>query len=506
MIRFAPGATGAMSCLAMALAGCTVGPDCSRPRLDAPASYAYATGTAAPLSAQGEASLAHWWTLYGDPTLDALVDQAMRDNIDLAMASSRIREARQQLALAKAGTMPEVDASASANRTRISKNGGFSQLASALGGGSSGSSSGIGLPGDTISTYSAGFDASWEPDLFGGGKRSQEAAQADLASTVWDRRDAQLRLSAEIARSYFSLRSLQARRAVQDQLVATLTRQAGLVQTKVSRGLLPGDAMARPRTLLEQAKGEAAQLKGAERSERAALALLLGTTVEALPAGLGGTASPLSPRPLDIPAGLPSELLKRRPDINAAERSLAAATARIGVARAARFPHLSLTGVVELISTGLASLVSGNSIQALAGGQIGVPLLDFGRGKAREGIAREQAEQANLAYRQTVLGAFSDVEQALARVDAARTNENAFARQLDQAQLAQASAATRLDAGLTDYLPLAEAQEQTFAARQALLQGQFDLRQAELALFKALGGGWEDADATGDTADVPPAG
>lgn len=478
--------------MCLALAACTVGPDYERPRLAPPAAYAYDDGTQ---TATTQADLASWWQQFGDPVLDRLVDQALADNLDLQIAASRIAEARHRLAGVQASAMPQVGLTGSANRTRVSKNGGLSSLAGALGGGSSGSGgggggSGIGLPGDSFTTFSTGFDASWELDLFGGKRRAGEAASDDLAASEWSQRDTQVQLTAEVARAYFTLRELQAQQAIASKLIEVRSAAVDVVRTQVAHGLAPGSALTGPTTLLEQARAQQAQLQGAEAAQRTALAVLLGTTVQQLPDDLTAPGESAVTVPLAIPAGLPSELLQRRPDIRVAERDLAAATARIGVARADRFPKISLTGVVELISTGLGNLLSSNSLQTLAQGQASAPLIDFGRGAANEGIAREQAQQASLAYRQAVLGAFADVEQALARLSAERAQSASAQAQLQQALQAQAAAEARFGNGLTDYTPLAEAQEGVLEARLSLLESNLALRQAEIATFKALGGGW----------------
>tara|TARA_A100001391_G_scaffold119169_4_gene81024 strand:- start:21747 stop:23261 length:1515 start_codon:yes stop_codon:yes gene_type:complete len=493
--------------LCLALGACTVGPDYVRPEVAAPAAYA---NDPAPRPAAADAELAQWWQQFDDPVLDQLVEQALASNIDVQIASSRIAEARYRLAAAKASALPEVDATASANHTDLSENSGLSSLASALGGGQSGSGGGSsgggsataspGLPGQGFSTFSAGFDASWEPDIFGGARRASEAARANLAASEWSQRDTQVRLTAEVARTLFTLRELQAQQVLAQQLADVRSAEVDALRAKVAQDLVPDAELAQPLAQLSQAQAQVAQLQGSERAQRAALAVLLGTTVQNLPADLDGPQASAAPAAIAIPAGLPSELLQRRPDIRAAERNLAAATAQIGVARADRFPHISLTGVVDLISSALSSLVSSDSLQTVVQGQAAFPLLDFGRGAAKEGVAREQAQQAALSYRQSVLGAFADVEQSLATLAAQRANNQSLQDQLEQAQVAEAAAQTRFDTGLTDFLPLGQAREGVLAARQALAESDLSLRQAEIATFKALGGGWsETAQQSADT-------
>jgi NodT family efflux transporter outer membrane factor (OMF) lipoprotein len=346
------------------------------------------------------------------------------------------------------------------------------------------------LPGRNFSTFSTGFDASWEIDLFGGAKRSRQAAKADLDASIWTRRDAQVTLSAEVARAYFSLRLIQAQLAQADALVAARKSAVDQAAAKARSGILSGQTLTGPTALLKQAEAERAQREGDKDGELAALAVLLAVPVSDLPPSLIASRPNDGVASLDIPPGLPSDLLRRRPDIREAERHLAAATARIGVAKADLYPRITLTGVAELISTALGNLVTSGSIQTLAEGQLSFPLVDFGRGKAKVGVATEQAQQAYLAYRKTVLGALADVERALGAVQAQRARNLALRASLQQAETAQSAAQAAFQAGLTDSTPVDQAKEHSISARLAALDGDFALKQAEIALFKALGGGW----------------
>ena len=497
-------------CSLLVLGGCTVGPDYVPPKMDVPPSYANsATGPADARPSLSRDSLAQWWTLFRDPTLDALIEQALQSNLDIRIASSRIAEARYRLLEAGSLDKPVIGAAATANNTQVSENTGLAAIANASGtgiGGSAGSGgrstgSGFASPGRNFSTFSAGFDASWEIDLFGGARRSREAARADLDASIWSRRDTQVTLSAEVARVYFLLRRTQAQLSQADALIAARKGVVEQTQAKTTSGIVPGRALSGPTALLKQAEAERAQLEETRSDQLAALAVLLAVSQSNLPTSLVAARSPDSPTTLDIPAGLPSELLRRRPDIRASERQLAAATARIGVAKADLYPRLSLTGVAELISTALGNLVSSGSIQTLAQGQFSFPLLDFGRGKAKVGIASEQAEQAYLSYRKTVLTALADVERELGAVQAQRARDLALRGNLRQAEKAESAALASFHAGLTDLTSVEQAKESRIAAQLTLLESDFALKQAEIGLFKALGGGWPT-----ETAQDAPAG
>lgn len=490
-------------CGVLLLGGCTVGPNYIPPEIAVPSSYANAPGdlTTGQASVQKE-SIAEWWKEFRDPVLDGLVERALDSDIDMQIAESRISEARYRLIAAEAQSKPLITGVVATNATRISKNSGLSALASASGsgiGGSAGSGagstgSGIALPGRNFNTYSTGFDVSWEAGLFGGPKRAREAAQGEVDAAIWAKRDSQVRLTAEVARNYYLLRSTQAQLVEAEDLLTLRRNMQSLTYAKTIGGIAPESALFQPAALVARAEDQLAQLRGAEREQLAALALLLGLPVQDLTPELAarqaGVSGADTSAALNIPAGLPSELLFRRPDIRAAERNLASATARIGIAKANNFPHLSLTGVAELISTGLGNLVSSGSVQALANSQLNIPVLDFGRGRAETGVASEQATQARLAYQQSVLNALADVEQSLARVATERARNQSLQDDLHQASMTKAAAMANFTAGLSDYSPVVLAEEDVIAARLRLLDSDFALKQSEVRLFKALGGGW----------------
>lgn len=481
---------------ALALSGCMVGPDYDPPAIPAPDGFTYCNSCdAGGEGALDEALLAQWWQQFGDPELNSLVAEALASNIGLDLARSRVREARYRLAGTRAALLPTLGALATANHTKLSQNSGLSNLAGAFGGGaggapSGGASAGIAAPGDSVSTFTAGFDAGWELDLFGGGRSAREAAAAGLEAEVWSQRDVQVSLVAELADAYFGLREIQTQRELVDQLIAVRERSLSIAEAKVASGLVPEDALVAPATAIEQAVAVSAQLADAERSTRVAIATLLGKPVGELQTDGPGTAGIGGAGLIAIPTGLPSDLLQRRPDLRAAERQLAAATAQIGVAEAARLPSFSLTGIAELVSTSLASLVSDRSIQTVAQGQMSAPLIDFGRGAAATGAAREQAEQAELAYRQQFLGALADVETALSSISGNDGQTTALARIVAALDAQERAAVAGYESGLTDYTPVAQSLEASLSARQQLLNADLAARRARIALFKALGGGW----------------
>ena len=479
--------------LAAALSGCTVGPNHVPPQMAVPAQFAEAPAAAAP---GAQVDLARWWNAFGDAELDRLVAAALAQNLDVQTAASRVRQARAAVSAARAALLPEVDAMGNATHVHFSKNAGFSSLASLFGGGGasgsggSGQSQGVALPGEGITTYAVGFDSSWELDLFGGGRRRVEGARARVEAAQWQARDTEVTLAAEVADAYLTLRMLQQREAVLRDEIARQRRALELIGDKAEAGLAPQDDLVRQRSGLTAAEAGLEPILAEQRIEMHALGLLAGQPPEALIAELTLPAAALPPPP-PVPPGLPSELLRRRPDVRAAERNLAAATADIGVATANLYPHFSLTGVAELISSALSNLLSPRSFQSTvsAGGMF--PLLDFGRRRAQVDISKERKEQAYLAYQRTVLAALKDVEDALVRVQAEQARGASLRAGLADSDRALAAADARYRSGLVDLSAVLEARQAVLSARDSLVSSDGALRRNLASLYKALGGGWD---------------
>ena len=480
---------------ASALAACTVGPNYRPPEAKVPAAF---IEPQPPASAAG-LDPATWWRTFDDPVLDRLVEAALRDSPDIAVAASRIRQARLDEISARAVGKPTLDATANATRVEFSKNAGFSSLARQFsGGGSTGGDAGggaptggVALPGSGITTYALGFDASWELDLFGGGRRGVEASGARTVAAVFNRADAAVSLAAEVAQAYFALRLDQAQaQVIADELVGQ-RRALQIAENNARVGLVPTVDTTRQRQQITSTEARLEPIRADARVRIHAIALLTGREPGAWPEL--ATPAALGPAPA-VPAGLPSDLLRRRPDIRAAERTLAAATADIGVAVADLYPRFSLTGVAQLISTGLGSLFSTNSFQGTGSGGVTFPLFDSGQRRATVDIRREQREQAYQQYRSTVLGALRDVEDPLAQIDAERRRNAALARAIIDAEATLRSTSAQYQAGLVEQTPVLDAQTALLQARENKAQSDAQLRQQTAALFKALGGGWSEGD------------
>ncbi|MDQ2879343.1 MAG: efflux transporter outer membrane subunit, partial [Pseudomonadota bacterium] len=348
--------------IALTASACTVGPNYHPPEMAVPARYAgpqIAPGSGATIDP------ARWWAAFGDPRLDDLVTRALKDNPTMAIAASRVRQARLQEIQAGAVGKPTLNGDANVSHVEFSKNAGFASLARLFSGGSggsgpSGSTGGVALPGGGITTYALGFDASWELDLFGGGRRGVEAARARGAAAEWDRRDAAVTLTAEVAQAYFALRLDQDQTAVVEQEIARQQGALRIAGNVAKAGLAPQVDIPRQRSSLTTLQARLEPIRADTQVRIHSLGILLGQPPEALLTELQQPGPVLAATPI-IPAGLPSDLLRRRPDVRAAERNLAAATADIGVAVADLYPKFSLTGMVQLLSASLGNLFSTNS-------------------------------------------------------------------------------------------------------------------------------------------------
>jgi outer membrane protein, multidrug efflux system len=469
--------------ISVLLAGCTVGPNYQRPATPVPPDYAEAAAQAATLD---DADLASWWHGFGDPELDRLVNRAIAQNLDIKNAAARIREARAREAVAGAAASPQVDAQASASRQRISEN--AIPVPPGAGGGGGGGT--FGLPGSEFSTFRVGFDASWEIDLFGRTRRSVEAARARTGAAVWNRRDVQVSVAAEVANAYLTLRTLQQRIATAEAEVARQQRSLRLVGARVRGGLVTGQDLAQQQSQLATAQSAIPPLKAQADAQIHALGVLTGEVPEALIAELVPAAAlPLAPV---VPAGLPSDLLRRRPDIRAAERNLHAATADIGVATAELYPRFSLSAAPALVSTALASLLQWGSRSYSAGASLDWPIFNGGRTRSNIAVANAQQEQALIAYRKTILTALQDVEDALSNVDNDRRQVASLDTAHKTAARAEGIARSRYRGGLVTYSDVLQAQASRISLENQLIQARGSLARDTVALFKALGGGWPE--------------
>ena len=474
------GGVGALALICLA-AGCTVGPDYKKPDLPTPSTWKEAQQSG--IDATGT-DLARWWTVFNDPLLDSLVERALRSNLDLRVAEARIREARANRTVVAAGAWPTLGTSLSYARNRSSQN----ALAISPQGGSSGGGSSSSALDQNF--YTAGFDTSWEIDIFGGVRRSVEAADATIAATVEDRRDVLVTLLGDVAKNYIDVRGFQRQLAVSRANLKAQEETLQLTQVRFQAGLASDLDVAQQEAQVNTTSSLIPLLESSLKRSTYNLDLLLGLEPGALAGELNKDAA-IPSLPSKVLVGLPSELLRRRPDIRRAERQLAAATAQVGSAMADLFPKFSLTGVGGLRSISASDWFTRGSRYWNIGPTISWPIFDAGKIRANIEIRNAQQEQALGQYEKSVLSAFQEVETALVNY----ANEQATYRSLTDAVAANRRAVTMANElyirGLNDFLNVLDTQRTLYVTETALTQSQATMAANLVALYKALGGGWE---------------
>jgi multidrug efflux system outer membrane protein len=429
-----------------------------------------------------EADLATWWQSFDDPLLNSVIGQALASNLDEKIALARVREERAYVTISRAGLYPSVDMSGSYTRQRYSANtpfGFFPQL----------------LPRDE-NTYESGFDASWELDVFGGLRRGVEASKAELAASIEDSRDVRVTLLAEVARDYVSVRALERRLQIARANLGDQNDSLKLAQARFEQGFAPELDVFQARSLLETTQAQVPELEMELSQTIHRIGVLLGREPDALAAELSdmapipGLADPDSIA-MRIPAGLPSDLLRRRPDIRSAEREVAAATARVGVATADLFPKFSITGTAGLESISASDFFFATSRMWTVGPSVTWPIFEAGRIRAQIEVRNAQDEQALLIYEKTVLNALAEVEDALVAYAKEHTRHQALAASAEDFKRSQLLALDRYEEGYENYLNVLEAQRSLYAAQDSLAQSDQQLVEDLIAIYKALGGGWQ---------------
>ncbi|MBI1194652.1 MAG: efflux transporter outer membrane subunit [Gammaproteobacteria bacterium] len=447
---------------ALVLTGCAMpGPDYHPPEPDAAARW---SDQGAPTSGD-PAVLAAWWRQFGDSTLDGLVTDALAANVDLATAEAKLREVRAQRKAAGATLGPTLDATASASKTKRSS--GSSDL------------------------FSVGFDASWEADVFGGLRRGVEAADADLGASLENLRDARVSLIAEVVVNYVDLRRAERRLVIAEANIAALNESFDLARWRLQAGLASELDIAQARTELERARAGLPALKTSADQAGNRLAVLLNRTPSELGSRLA-SAGGIPHMSRDIAVGIPADTLRQRPDVRAAERRLAAQTARLGEAEAARYPSFRLSGSIGLEALSLSALGdTGTGVSSLLG-SITAPIFHWNRIQAGIEIEDAKLEQARLAYRSAVLTALEDVENALVAVRNTGERLDRLKVAADSAGQTLPLAEQRYSGGLVDFLTVLDARRTVQDLEDQVAAAGGDLATAEAQLYKALGGGWRN--------------
>lgn len=445
------------------LAGCvTVGPDYKAPVVQ----RASLQGAADPAFSSAS-PVASWWAQFDDPVLAQLVHDALGDNLDLRIAMARVRAARAVFNEQRLDQLPHVTAGGSQDRRK--------QPDPALGGERVGSE-----------TYQLGFDAGWELDLFGRQRRAAEAARADLGAERDNLADAQVMVAAEVARNYFELRGAQKRIAVAHDTLRNLRETQRLTETRLALGAGSELDVQSSRARLKAIEADIPLLEVAEVQSRHRLAVLLGQRPGALDAVLQPRAVPAFAKAL--PLGDTSNLLRQRADVRMAERRLAAATARVGVATADLFPRIRLSGFVGFLGGDASGLVNGNNKAWSLTPSISWAAFDFGSVRARLRASKAQADGAAAEYEQAVLLALEDTENALTRYAKQQARLGIVAEQAQAARKAESLAQLRYREGSEDFLALLDAQRNQLAADDALAAAEAQVNVSVVAVYKALGG------------------
>ena len=468
------------ACVAL-LTSCTVGPNYQAPKVTV------ATQWSSPLGGgetNGPADLAAWWKSFGDTNLDSLMVMAVESNLTLRVAEAHVREARAQRSVVASSEGPRLGAGGSYSRNRFSKNG-FPPLPPTA-------------PFD-YNLYRAGFDASWEIDVFGGTRRAVEAAQAEIGAAEFGRRDVLVSLLAEVARDYIEARSYQQRLSITRSNILAQQEILDLSRNRFQNGLSSDLDVQEATAVLTSTEAQVPSLETGFRQSVYALAVLLAQPPGAWTQEIVAEV-PIPVTPPVVPVGLPSELLRRRPDVQRAERELAAATARIGVAKADLFPKFSLLGFAGLESISADNWFDSPSRAWSAGPSVQWELFESGRIRANVRVQNARQEQALDSYQQTVLTGLKDVENALTAYAREQVRRKSLFRSVQANQQALGLSAGLYKSGLVDFLRVLDSERSLYTAQDALVQSDETISLNLVQLYKALGGGWEVANPPGTVA------
>lgn len=452
------------------LAGCAVGPDYERPKVDAPPQYRFED-----MQARDTANTA-WWTQFGDKELVRLVGIALAENKDVLISAARVEEYYGRYGVQRGQQFPQVGVQAEGGRQRQSRESNpLLQL----------------FPSAPVTNdfYSLDLGVSFELDLWGRLRRATEAARADLLAVEENRRTVILTLVSAVATSYINLLNLDRQLEISRDTVRTRAESLRIFELRFKGGTISEIELQQLRSEYELALATIPALEKQIAQQESNLSVLLGRNPGPI-ARAGTLGKLLLPA---VPTGLPSELLERRPDIRQAEQQLVAANARIGVAKAAFFPTISLTGLLGVASTDLSNLFTSDARTWTFAGSVNQPLFTGGTLTGQLQASEAQQKQALYSYQQTIQTAFSEVENSL--VDQAKTREQAAAqtRQVDALARYAYLARLRYDNGYTSYIEVLDSERSLFQAQLQLTQTQGQLYVALINLYKALGGGWVDA-------------
>jgi multidrug efflux system outer membrane protein len=463
-----------------ALVGCTVGPNYKRPSVDVPGTYRGVAPDAsdkgyqqpeqqpAPQPAAQSLGDEKWWDVFQDPTLQGLIRTALKNNYDVRIAATRVLQAQAQLGITRADQFPSVGVGG--NITSLQN--------PAIGP----------IPSYEVTQGALTASAGWNPDFWGKYRRATESARATLLANEWAQKEVVSTLVASVAADYFTLRQLDLQLEISKRTYDHREQSLQLTQQLEQAGINNLLDVRQSEQLVYTAATEIPDLERQIAQEENAISILLGNNPGDIPRGLKLTEQPHAP---EVPAGLPSALLERRPDIREAEQNLVSANAQIGVAKAAYFPQISLTGTAGYESPSLVNLFTGPAGLWDLAGSFTQPIFEGGRLKNGVRLSQAQKQQMLLTYQQSIQGAFRDVSNALVAYRKDREfriqQEHLLASAQDAAQLSN----QRFNAGTTDYLEVLTNETNAFSAELGLAQAQGNELIALVQLYQALGGGWQ---------------
>ena len=454
------------------LSGCAVGPRYKRPA--APVAQQW-SGEQARGTSTGE-PVEQWWLSFNDPEFRSLIERAVKANLDLKLATARIAEARAVRGIAKSGLFPTVEASASATRNRqrvIAPANGAAAI----------------VPVE-FNNFQGGFDASWELDVFGRVRRGLQAANADVAAAREARRDVLVAVLGEVGRTYAELRGFQFRLDIAQKNIATQQDTLDLTKSRATAGLATELDVARAAAQLETTRSVVPSLQSGIEISIHRLSVLLGQEPSALRAEVSPTA-PVPMIPPEVPVGLRSELLERRPDVRQAEAQIAAATARIGEAKAEWFPRFTLFGSAGRQASQLHEITLGMGNFFSAGPAVSLPIFTGGRIRSNIRVQDARLQQVVIGYRSTVLSALEETENALVNYSEEQSRRERLENAVKSNEEAVRLSSELYKAGLTDFLSVLDAQRELYANEDLLAQSRAAQAVNLIALYKALGGGWQ---------------
>lgn len=466
-----------LTLIAVPLAGCTVGPEY---RASEPGGLGVPPAYSVPAMQAPQANLRQWWASFNDPLLTQLVEQAATRNLDVAQAVTRLRQSREALVQSRASLLPTVSAGGSVSRSEPIR----------------GASTQVTLPDGTVTSvsqggrtsFSIGGDVNYQADLFGGVRRGVQASRADLDASGYDYATVLISTQGEIARNYILARAAQAQLDNARQSLTIQDDNLEIAGFRVQAGLVSSLDQEQARASRAQTAASIPSIEASYNSAVSRLGVLTGQAPGALKGQMAASRS-IPQGPASIAVGIPADTLRQRPDVRSAERSLAASVARIGVAEAQLYPQLSLSGSIDGGAANLGSIfdvITGRLFASIA-----QTIFDAGRTRSQVRSAQAAADGAFLAYKQTVLTALEDVENAVVALQAAQVREREFTVALDAANNSAILSRSSYRAGLADFVTLSQSEAALISARNGLVQARSDRASALIQLYLALGGGWD---------------